>query len=122
MSTYVQLSPMDVVLSFTLIAVAFTVSLRRGLGLERSLLWATFRTLLQLAVAGYLIRFLFDSRNPILILALLGIMLFIAGWTATLHQPLKRLPLYPLTLISLALGAGLTIVIVIFMVVRVEPW
>jgi putative ABC transport system permease protein len=122
MSTYVELSPLDVVLSFGLVAVAFTVSLRHSLGLERSLLWATFRTLLQLAVVGYLIRFIFDSRNPILILVLLLIMLLIAGWTATLRQPMKRLPLYPLTLISLALGAGLTLVIVIFMVVRVEPW
>lgn len=121
-SSIVHLSVLDVVLSLTLVGVALGVSLRLGLALERRLFWATARTLVQLTAIGYLIHFLFEIRQPVLVLGLLAVMLLVAGWTATLHQPLSRLPLYPITLVSLFVGSGITLVVAIWIVVRPEPW
>jgi putative ABC transport system permease protein len=122
MGSYLQLSLGDVVLSLTFVVVAITVSLRSHLALERTLLWATFRTLVQLAAVGYLIHLLFAARSPLPVLALLVVMLLVAGWTATSRQPLRRLPLYPLTLFSLLIGSGVTLAIVLLAVVAPRPW
>jgi putative ABC transport system permease protein len=117
-----ELSLVDMLLSLGLVGVALLVSLTRGLALERTLLWGTFRTVVQLVAVGYLVHLLFEVRNPFLILALLLVMLVVAGWTATSQQPLRRLPLYPITLLSLAIGAGLTILLVVGVIVGAEPW
>jgi putative ABC transport system permease protein len=122
MGSVVHLSALDVGLALILVLIALTVSLRQGLGLHRTLLWATFRTVVQLTAAGYVVRTVFSLGNPWLVLLMLLIMAGIAGWTATGRQPLPRLPLVPLTLLALVLGAGLSLLIVVRLVVRPEPW
>ena len=122
MSSYIELSLIDVALALSLVLISLVVSLHGKLGLGRSIIWATLRTVVQLAAMGYLIHFVFEASGPFWVIVLLLAMLAIAGWTATLRQPLKRVPLYPLTVISLLVGAGITLIIVAFVVVRPEPW
>lgn len=122
MNNYIPLSVIDVLLSLSLVVIALGVSLGRGAGLGKTILWATLRTVVQLTAVGYLIHIIFAQRNPFLILGLLAVMLGAAAWTATARQPLRRLPLYPVTLLSLALGSGVTLAIVLLAVVAPRPW
>lgn len=122
MDAYIQLSLLDVLIALTLVVIALGVSVRQRLALERTIVWATFRTVVQLAAVGYLIHAIFAIRRPLLILGLLTAMLLVAGWTATARQPHRRLPLYPVAVVSLVAGAGLTLVITIGLVVTPRPW
>ena len=49
-----------------LVAVAVAVSLWRQLGLERSLLWASLRALVQLLLVGWVLQFVVDPDDPLI--------------------------------------------------------
>ena len=48
-----------------LVAVAVAISLWRQLGLERSLLWAALRALVQLLLVGWVLQFVVDPDDPL---------------------------------------------------------
>ena len=67
-----------------LVAVAVGISLWRQLGLERSLLWAALRALVQLLLVGWVLQFVVDPDDPIIysvlwIVAMVGF----AGYTTS---------------------------------------
>jgi putative ABC transport system permease protein len=49
-----------------LVAVAVAISLWRQLGLERSLLWAALRALVQLLLVGWVLQFVVDPDDPLI--------------------------------------------------------
>ena len=49
-----------------LVAVAVGISLWRQLGLERSLLWASMRALVQLLIVGWALQFVVDPDDPLI--------------------------------------------------------
>jgi putative ABC transport system permease protein len=49
-----------------LVAVAVAISLWRRLGLERSLLWASLRALVQLLTVGWVLQFVVDPADPLI--------------------------------------------------------
>jgi putative ABC transport system permease protein len=122
MNEVLGLSITDMLISLSLVLAALAVSLRHGLALERTILWGVFRTTVQLAAVGYLVHAIFAINHPLPVIGLLVIMLLVAAWTAVSRQPLRRLPLYPLTLISLAFGAGVVIFLVVVVIVGARPW
>jgi putative ABC transport system permease protein len=121
-SPLIELSLFKMLVSFTLVAAALAVSLRQRLGLARTMLWGTFRTVVQLIAVGYVVHVLFTLNDPLPVLAVLAVMLGAAAWTATGRQPLRRMPLLPLATGSLAIGAGLTVVMVVVVIVGARPW
>ena len=50
-----------------LVAVAVAISLWRRLGLERSLLWAALRALVQLLLVGWVLQFVVDPDDPLIV-------------------------------------------------------
>jgi putative ABC transport system permease protein len=65
-------------LSLILVAVAVGLSMWQGLRLERDMLWATGRALVQLLAVGYLLVFIVDDRTPVVwawvwVVAMLGV-------------------------------------------------
>ncbi len=118
----IQLTVPDMILALSLVAAAIAVSVRQGLGMTRTMLWGTFRTVVQLIAVGYVVHLLFALRHPLPVLAVLAVMVAVAAWTATGRQPLRRLPVYPLALGSLAFGAGVTIFMVVVVIVGAHPW
>ena len=68
------------VLSFVLVAVAVALSFTRRLGLERSILWASARALVQLIAVGIALQLIFDHNHPLIWswLWVLGMLLFAA--------------------------------------------
>jgi putative ABC transport system permease protein len=56
--------------SAILVAVAVAISLWRQLGLERSLLWASLRALVQLLLVGWVLQFVVDPDDPLIFSAI----------------------------------------------------
>ncbi len=67
--------------SLSLIALAVALSLWKGLGVERPLLWAALRAAVQLIAVGLLFQIIFESaRAPLWAWAWVGLMVAIAGF------------------------------------------
>ncbi len=65
-----------------LVAVAVTISLWRRLGLERSLVWACLRALVQLLVVGWALQLIVDDDDPLAFsFVWLAVMVGFAGYT-----------------------------------------
>jgi putative ABC transport system permease protein len=79
---YVQLNPLQIGAAAVLILVNATVSLTLRLQLERSLLIASVRTVVQLLLIGFMLHWVFALEHIALIAAMMLVMTVIAGWTA----------------------------------------
>jgi putative ABC transport system permease protein len=71
-----------------LVAVAVAISLWRRLGLERSLLWAALRALVQLLLVGWALQLVVDPDDPIVwSLVWIVAMVAFAAWTTSQRAP-----------------------------------
>lgn len=71
-------------LIFTLVFVAITIgiSMWRKLGLERDIAWGTVRCVVQLLAVGYVLQYIFETENRLLILLIIAVMIVVAAWNA----------------------------------------
>lgn len=92
-----------------LVAVALTISVWRRLGLERSLLWACLRALVQLLVVGWALHLIVDDDDPLArSVAWLVVMVGLAGyttWRRASHVP----AVLPLSIAAYAASAVVTL-------------
>ncbi|MEK8126487.1 iron export ABC transporter permease subunit FetB [Paenibacillus filicis] len=74
----------NLALGCTLIFIIFTMLLsnRQRLGLEKDIAIGTVRSAVQLLLIGYVLHFVFDARNPWVIVLMVLIMTVIAAWNA----------------------------------------
>ncbi len=88
----------------------------------RTSLYAIARMLVQLLLIGYFLSYLFDTDSGGIVVAVLAVMLCTASWISmrTTGQPLREL--YPKALGSIALGGGLTLLIITQAVLQLKPW
>lgn len=91
-----------------------------GKGLNAS--YATVRMVVQLIGVGYLLVFLFNTKSFLVICAVLGVMLLAASWISLGPVKERRLTLFPWTLLALAIGGGVALVVVLGGVLNHEPW
>ncbi|MCA9145159.1 MAG: iron export ABC transporter permease subunit FetB [Planctomycetaceae bacterium] len=82
MKEYVELSTLQVSTAASLILVNAVISLALRLRLERSLLIASVRTILQLLLIGLVLHWVFQVEEIVVVISLLAIMTGIAGYTA----------------------------------------
>ncbi len=111
-------------LAFCLILVlaAGLASVALRLGLERDLLWGTVRTVAQLFLLGYVLRFIFAVEEPWLVLLILFGMILFAAWT--IHGRMEKRPVaffWP-TLVSMLLSYFVIVFFATALVVGVDPW
>jgi putative ABC transport system permease protein len=90
-------------LSFILVAVAVGLSMWQGLGVERDMLWASARALVQLLAVGYVLLFIVDDDTPVAwAWAWVVVMILVAALTAR-----RRAPEVPgITWLTLAATSG----------------
>ncbi|WP_067620057.1 ABC transporter permease [Alicyclobacillus acidiphilus] len=71
-------------LSFTLlfVVVAMVLSLWLKLGVERDLVIASVRAVIQLLLIGYILKFVFASHTVLFILAMVALIVGVAAWNA----------------------------------------
>ena len=88
-----------------LVAVAVAISLWRQLGLERSLLWASLRALVQLLAVGWVLQFVVDPDDPLIfsMLWIVAMVSFAAHTTARRAADVPRV--LPLSLIAYTASA-----------------
>ena len=105
-----------------LILMAAGIARWQGTGLGRDFLVGGIRTVVQLALVGYALAWVFALNRWPLVLAVLAVMLLVAAWTAAGRQEERSPRLLGVMTLALLSGSGLTLVYVSGVVVRVDPW
>lgn len=85
MST-IALTPLDLALAASLLAINAAISWAFGLRLERSIVVAAARMVVQLALIGFVLKFIFAQTAPMWTLALVLIMAAAAGVEVVMRQ------------------------------------
>lgn len=80
--TYHPLGVFDLLFAGLLLCLNAGVSIGFRLGLERTLLIAALRMVVQLGAVGFILKFAFEQGSPKLTAALAGIMILVASWDA----------------------------------------
>lgn len=95
--------------SAILIVVAVAISMWRRLGLERSVLWAATRALVQLLIVGYALQLIVDPDDPLVLsFVWLVVMLLFAAYTT--WQRARDVPaVFPLSLVAYLASAVVTL-------------
>ena len=85
-------------------------------------LLATFRMLIQLTLVGYVLRHIFYSEAPSLILIILIIMVFVSTYIALGVVEKDRANLFWITILAIAVGGGVNLLIVTKFILVLDPW
>jgi putative ABC transport system permease protein len=80
------------------------------------------RMLLQLVLIGYFLVYIFEATDAWVICLVLTVMLLVASWISLSPLQQSRVSLYPLVLVALGLGGGLTLMTVAWGVLHLDPW
>lgn len=116
-----SISVPQLALSFIPVAIVVVLMYRwnQGYGRARQ---AIARMLLQLTLIGYVLVYIFRTESGLMIIGVLTVMLLAASWIAlnTVHLPKRSL--FPVSLVSVLLGGGTTLLLITQGVLRLEPW
>jgi len=122
--SYISLSTLDLVVAAMVIILNGSVSVAFRLGLERTLAISTIRMVVQLALIGLVLKFIFEATSPLWSVAFALVMLIAAGYEVWSRQD-QRIAGWP----AFALGAttpfiaGLAItVFALTMILEPNPW
>jgi len=108
-------------LSFIPVAIVVVLMYRWDQGYGRAL-QAIARMLLQLTLIGYVLVYIFRTESGLLISGVLAVMLLAASWIALNTVSLPKRSLFPVSLVSVLLGGGTTLLLITQGVLRIEPW
>ncbi|MCU7890447.1 MAG: iron export ABC transporter permease subunit FetB [Candidatus Thiodiazotropha sp. (ex Ustalcina ferruginea)] len=122
--TLIQLTPLDLALSAILVLALALLSLRLSLGIERRLLIATLRTVIQLSLLGLVLKFLFVQSHPLLIASLALFMLFVAGYEVMARQQRHFLGIWGMGVgtLSMFISSFTVTLLALTIVIQAEPW
>lgn len=121
-AAYVDLSFSQVALAASLILINGIISLLLQLDLERRLLWASFRTLVQLSLIGYVLRWVFTASEWYPIIGLMIIMTLIAGVSAVRRTGRRYPGIWLDGILSVWLSSWLVSAVALLAIVRADPW
>ncbi|AMV60648.1 YbbM seven transmembrane helix protein [Pediococcus damnosus] len=77
-----DVSNWSLTLAGLLVLVAMWIGYREKLGIDREIITAVIRAVIQLFVVGYLLKYVFRVNNVFLTLVMILIILFNASWNA----------------------------------------
>ena len=110
-------------LAIAFVPVAMVVALLWHWKLDyRSALVAVGRMLLQLLLIGYVLVFLFEAQNGLIILGTLSVMLLAASWIALGNLAGSFRVLFPKSLAAIAIGGGVVLLVMTQGVLGLDPW
>ncbi len=118
----IKLTPLDLVWSLGMMAIAIGLSAWQRLGLEWNLAIATGRTVIQLVMVGYILAVVFTFQNPWLVIGVIAVMLTIAAVVARNRISQKIPRLLPLVWGSIFTSAALTLSYTTLLVIRPPTW
>lgn len=88
----------------------------------RGYAYAIGRMLIQLLLVGYVLLHIFNAENAHVIVIVLSVMLFVSSWIALRPVKERRRRMYWRTLLSIAIGGGVTLLLITQAVLRLDPW
>ena len=102
-------------------AIVLTIMWRWTAGI-RTGVYATLRMLIQLLLIGYVLVLIFETGEPTVVLAILGVMLLVASWISIRPLQHKSRRLYRNALISISVSGVLTLALISQAVIGIDPW
>lgn len=115
------ISLQGLVITFLPVAIVIGIMYRWSAGAPTAI-YASLRMLIQLLLIGYVLVYIFETDQPVIIIAVLGIMLTTASWIAVRPLQNKQPQMYLNSLAAISVGGVLTLALVSQAVVGVEPW
>lgn len=112
----------DLVLACALVLFAGGISLALRLDLEKRLAVASIRTVVQLLLIGYVLRYLFDLRSAPLIFLAVGIMLAVASHAAVRRSSRIFRGAFTRAFVALVASGLLTSYLVTGVIIGADPW
>lgn len=111
----------NLALSFLPVAVVIWILYRWSLG-GHTAIYAVFRMLVQLLLIGYVLTYIFETHQSLVVITVLAVMLLVSSWIAL--RPLKKSnkDLYLNVLLSISLGGITTLGLITFAVLELVPW
>jgi putative ABC transport system permease protein len=122
MSGPIELSWLDLAGAASLILLNGGLSLWLKLGLEKKLLVAALRTVVQLTLLGYLLVPVFSLEHPALVAAMGAVMIALAGRAAVKRSSRGYRGVFLTGLFSMVLGALPTTLLATVVLIGVEPF
>jgi putative ABC transport system permease protein len=116
-----MISALDLAIAFIPVAIVIAIMYLWSAGAATAL-YATTRMLVQLLLIGYVLVFIFETDNALIIAGVLLLMLGIASWIAIRPVRKKSAMIYLHSLLAIGVGGGSTLALVSQAVVGVEPW
>jgi len=122
MNTELQAIPLvNLALAFVPVVIVLIIMLRWSLN-AGSGLFAIMRMLIQLALIGYLLNWIFATDSALIIAGLLAIMLIAASWIAMRSLEDRAWQDFGRALTAIAVGGCFTLALITAFVLKVEPW
>ncbi|MCH8159962.1 MAG: ABC transporter permease [Proteobacteria bacterium] len=115
------ISLQGLVITFLPVAIVIGIMYRWSAGAPTAI-YASLRMLIQLLLIGYVLVYIFETDQSVIIIAVLGIMLTTASWIAIRPLQNKQPQMYLNSLAAISVGGVLTLALVSQAVVGVEPW
>jgi len=112
---------LQLAIAFIPVAITLAIFLKWSLGVGNAL-YAVARMLIQLLLIGYVLAFIFGAEDAGLIVLVLSVMLVASSWIALGVVKEQRKQLFFRVLLSIAIGGGLTLVLITQWVLELQPW
>ncbi len=85
-------------------------------------IYAISRMLVQLLLIGYFLTYIFESDSSGIVIIILAVMVFFSSWIALGTISEHRMALYKYAFLSIAVGGGLTLILITQSVLDIDPW
>ena len=118
----ISLGVVDLVIAGGLVLMAGAISIALRLGLHKTLAIATIRTVVQLIMLGFILRWLFSIDDPVILSLVLGAMMTSAGFAAVARSERGFAGVHARAILTLFITGTLTTFTVTGVVIGVEPW
>jgi putative ABC transport system permease protein len=120
----ISLSSLDLSIAAGLVLALAGLSLRLSLGIERKLLVAAARSIVQLSLLGLVLKILFEQSHPLLISALALFMLMVAGYEVMARQQRRFAGIWGMGVgtLSMFISSFSVTLLALQVIIQVEPW
>lgn len=119
---YQSLSATDIAIAACLILINGALSVGLKLGLERQLIWASIRTVVQLLAIGYILGWVFEFAYWYVVLPLMCLMTLIAGVSAAGRGKRTYAGQRLDSIVSVWGSSWLVAAIGLLLVIQIRPW
>lgn len=111
----------NLALAFLPVVVVIGIQFRWATDAANSV-YAVIRMLTQLMLVGYVLAYIFETKIPAVVIGVVCVMILISSWIALRTVKAKRLALYFKALPAIAIGGGVTLLLITQGVLQLEPW